>query len=249
MNWDLIPRQRFITRKSDSNYMGTTSFANRWNSGALEAAYEKWRHDPDSVDERWRLFFEGFELGVNREAAAPSEACAETGVSRLIEAYRELGHFLAHLDPLAERRTSHPLLELSEFGLGENDLDRTFDTSIIPGLPTATLRQLIAVLRETYCRSIGVEYMHIQDSRIRAWLQERMEPRRNQPNRSRRQKFRLLMDLSFAEMFESFLHSRFVGQKRFSLEGSETLIPLLEGIVEKAGNSGVREIVLGMAHR
>jgi 2-oxoglutarate dehydrogenase E1 component len=229
--------------------MGTTSFANRWNTGALEAAYQKWQADPASVDERWRLFFEGFELGCSRDGVAPGAACAELGVFRLIQAYRELGHFLANLDPLGERRTSHPLLALSEFGLSERDLDRTFDTSIIPGLPSATLRQLIAVLRETYCRTIGVEYMHIQDTRIRHWLQERMEPRRNQPNLSRRQKLRLLMDLSFAEMFENFLHTRFVGQKRFSLEGSETLIPLMEVIVEKAANSGVREIVLGMSHR
>jgi 2-oxoglutarate dehydrogenase E1 component len=229
--------------------MTTVSFANRWNSGALESAYAKWRSDPKSVDERWRLFFEGFELGLDHQEVAPGAARVELGIFRLVQAYRQLGHFLAHLDPLGERRLSHPLLALSEFGLDESDLDRTFDTSQVVGLPSATLRQLIAMLRETYCRTIGVEYMHIQDTRVRQWLQQRMEPRCNQPNLSRRQKLRLLMDLSFAEMFENFLHTRFVGQKRFSLEGSETLIPLLEVIVEKAANSGVREIVMGMAHR
>src|SRR5205823_9284442 len=100
----------------------------------------------------------------------------------------------------------------------------------------------------TYCRTIGVEYMHIQDTHIRRWLQERMEPRRNQPNFTRRQKLRILMNLHFAELFERFLQTRYVGQKRFSLEGSETLIPLLDAIVEKAGDGGVQEIVLGMAH-
>lgn len=228
--------------------MSTASFANRWNSGALEDAYRKWRQNPASVEERWRWFFEGFELGWDRQPGQTDGSAAE-GINRLIYAYRDLGHFLAHLDPLSERRTSHPLLSLREFNLSENDLDRSFDTSSVVGLPSATLRQLIAVLRETYCRSIGVEYMHIQDTRIRRWLQERMEPRRNQPNLSRRRKLRLLMDLSFAEMFESFLHTRFVGQKRFSLEGAETLIPILEAIVEKSASSGVREIVMGMAHR
>src|SRR2546421_114604 len=138
--------------------MSASSFANRWNSGAIDAAYAKWRADPSSVDETWRLVFEGFELRLSREAAAPGTACAETGVFRLIHAYRDLGHFLANLDPLGERRTSHPLLELSAFGLDETDLDRVFDTSPVVGLPRATLRQLIAVLRETYCRTIGVEY-------------------------------------------------------------------------------------------
>src|SRR5262249_39800282 len=151
-----------------------------------------------------------------------------TGIVRLIEAYRDLGHFVAHLDPLSEQPATHTLLELSEFGLDETDLDRTFDTSTFVGLPRATLRELLAVLRETYSRTIGIEYMHIQDTRIRRWLQERMEPRRNEPNLGRRRKLRVLMNLHFAELFERFLHSRYIGQKRFSLEGAETLIPLLD---------------------
>src|SRR5262249_5195031 len=125
----------------------------------------------------------------------------------------------------------------------------TFDTSYFHGLPRATLRELLAALRETYCRTVGVEYMHIQDTGIRRWLSERMEPRRNQPNFSRRQKLAVLMNLHFAELFEKFLHARYMGQKRFSLEGAETLIPILDAIVEKAPELGVREIVLGMAHR
>src|SRR4029077_10575072 len=153
------------------------------------------------------------------------------------------------LDPLSEPRASHPLLELSEFRLEEADLDRTFDTSLFLGLPRATLRELLAALRETYCRTIGVEYMHIQDTRIRRWLQERMEPRRNRPGFGHDQKVRILKSLHYAELFERFLHTRYVGQKRFSLEGAETLIPLLDAIVEKAPESGVREIVRGMPHR
>jgi 2-oxoglutarate dehydrogenase E1 component len=228
--------------------MTRASIATRWNLDAIEAAYQRWQHDPATVDESWRAFFEGFELAAAR-SVAPLDTCAQTGIVRLIDAYRDLGHFLAHLDPLSESRATHPLLELSEFGLAEADLDRTFDTSHFLGLPRATLRELLAALRETFCRTIGVEYLHIQDTHIRRWLQERMEPRRNQPNLPRRQKLRVLMNLHYAELFEKFLHTRYVGQKRFSLEGAETLIPLLDAVVEKAAELGVREMVLGMAHR
>jgi 2-oxoglutarate dehydrogenase E1 component len=228
--------------------MSRADFVSRWNQDAIEAAYERWRKDPDLVDESWQWFFAGFDLGAVR--MAPSfDARAQTGIVRIIDAYRDLGHFLAHLDPLSEPRTSHPLLELSEFDLQEADLDRVFDTSHFLGLPRATLRELLAGLRETYCRTIGVEYLHIQDTRIRRWLQERMEPRRNQPNFDRDKKQRILKHLHYAELFERFLQTRYVGQKRFSLEGAETLIPLLEAIVEKAPALEVREIVLGMAHR
>jgi 2-oxoglutarate dehydrogenase E1 component len=229
--------------------MTSATFATRWNLDAIEAAYQQWQQDPDSVDASWRLFFEGFELGAARAAVPAVDTRAQSGIFRLIYAYRNLGHFLARLDPLSEPRASHPLLELSEFRLEEADLDRTFDTSLFLSLPRATLRELLAALRETYCRTIGVEYMHIQDSRIRRWLQERMEPNRNQPNFDRDKKVRILKHLHYAEMFERFLHTRFVGQKRFSLEGAETLIPLLEAIVEKGPSTGMRELVLGMAHR
>jgi 2-oxoglutarate dehydrogenase E1 component len=219
------------------------------NLEVLEDVYQRWRQDPNSVDPSWRYFFEGFELGSGRPAASAADCSAQTGIVRLIYSYRDLGHFLAHLDPLSQRRTSHPLLELREFGLSDADLERSFDTSHFIGLPHATLRQLLAALRETYCRTIGVEYMHIQDTHIRRWLQERMEPRRNQPRFGRDQKLRVLKSLYYAELFERFLHTRYTGQKRFSLEGAETLIPLLEAVVEKAPDTGVREIILGMSHR
>jgi 2-oxoglutarate dehydrogenase E1 component len=228
--------------------MGSLSFATRWNLDAIEDAYRRWKENATAVDASWRTFFEGFELGANR-AAAPLDTAGQAAVIRLIDAYRDLGHFLAHLDPLSDPPTSYPLLELSEFGLGEADRDRTFDTSHFLGLPRATLRELLQALRETYCRHIGVEYTHIQDTRIRRWLQERMEPRRNQPGLARRQRIRILMELHYAELFERFLHTRYVGQKRFSLEGAETLVPLLDAIVEKAADGGVQEIVLGMSHR
>jgi len=243
--------------------MGQLDVATRWNLNAIEDAYQRWRDDPQSVDPSWRWFFEGFELGgalrkdeggrMKDEPIHPSSfilhPSEQTGIVRLIDAYRDLGHFLAHLDPLSDQRTAHPLLELVEFGFDESDLDRTFDTSHFVGLPQATLRELLAALRETYCRTIGVEYLHIQDTRIRRWLQERMEPRRNRPNFDRDKKLTILKQLHYAEMFERFLHTRYVGQKRFSLEGAETLIPILEAFVEMAPGSGVREIVMGMSHR
>ncbi len=219
------------------------------NRDLIEAAYQRWRQDPLSVDASWRIFFEGFELGFARPAPSADAVSRHTAVVRLIDAYRDLGHFLANLDPLSDPRPTHPLLELSEFGLSEADLERTFDTSYFVGLPRATLAELLRALRDTYCRSIGVEYMHIQDTHIRRWLQERMEPRRNRPAFDRAQKMRILTSLHYAELFERFLHTRYTGQKRFSLEGAETLIPLLEGVVEKAADEGVREIVMGMAHR
>jgi 2-oxoglutarate dehydrogenase E1 component len=223
--------------------------ATRWNLDLIESAYERWQKDPASVDESWQRFFEGFELGAARGAIPEVADHGQTGVFRLIYRYRDLGHFLARLDPLSEPRTTYPPLELSAVGLEDSDLDQVFDTSLVPGMPRAKLRDLLAVLRKTYCRTIGVEYMHIQDASIRAWLQQRMEPTRNTPSYDRARKLRILKDLHYTELFERFLHTRFFGQKRFSLEGAETLIPLLEALLDRAADTGVQEIVLGMAHR
>jgi 2-oxoglutarate dehydrogenase E1 component len=221
------------------------------NMEALDDLYQRWRQDPQSVDASWRCFFEGFELGTARPQAPAVVANTQVGIVRLIMAYRDLGHFLAHLDPLGERRASYSLLELSEFGLSDADLDQVVDTRPFLGLgeAPAPLRDLIKALRDTYCRTIGVEYMHIQDTGIRRWLQERMEPGRNRPRFDRARKVRILKCLHYSELFERFLHTRYTGQKRFSLEGAETLIPALETIVERAPDLGIREMVLGMAHR
>ncbi|HKB36655.1 MAG TPA: thiamine pyrophosphate-dependent enzyme, partial [Gemmataceae bacterium] len=233
--------------------MNRLGFATRWNLDAIEAAYQRWRQDPESVDESWRLFFEGFELGADSSRPLATDtgvnAAEQASVVRLVQAYRDLGHFLARLDPLGEPRKSHPQLELSAFDLDESDLDRVFHTGNFLGLPQGKLREIVAALRQTYCRTIGVEYTHIQDTSIRRWLQERMEPNVNRPSFSRDKKLRILRQLHYAELFERFLHTRYVGQKRFSLEGAETLIPVLEAIVERAPETGVREMVIGMAHR
>jgi 2-oxoglutarate dehydrogenase E1 component len=229
--------------------MSPATFASRYNLDVIEAQYQRWRQDPHSLDESWRLFFEGFELGRDGKATAVETSRQQIGVVRLIDAYRSLGHVFANLDPLSEPQTDSLVKDLSEFNLSEADLDHTFDTSHFLGFQFGTLRQLIAALQETYCGPIGVEYMHIQDSQVRHWLEQRMEPCRNHPDFARPIKMRILTDLHHAESFERFLHARFLGQKRFSLEGAETLIPLLNMIIDTCAATGAKEMVLGMAHR
>ena len=237
--------------------MNRSSVGSRWNADVVEQLYDQWRRDPQSVDASWQAFFEGYSLGCDSgpgaSGSSESDAAssqAQAGVTRLIDAYREIGHYLANLDPLglSPHRESHELLELEEFGLTEADLDKTFFTKIYPG-HYATLRQIIEALRQTYCRTIGVEYMHISNRRIRRWLQQKMEPTRNDPGLNSKQKRRILLKLYAAELFETFLHTHYMGQKRFSLEGGETLIPLLDAIVEDSGPRGVVDIVFGMPHR
>ncbi len=235
--------------------MERSTVANRWNLDLIEDYYDRWLADPASVEESWRIFFEGYSLGVlgsdrNGAAGDTATARAQAAVTRLVDAYREYGHYLADLDPLklSPRRESHEFLELSAFGLAESDLDRVF-YSRLDGGGFSTLRELIAILRQTYYRTIGVEFMHIRNRQVRQWLLDRMEPVRNRPKLDLEQKRRIISKLNAAELFETFLHKSYAGQKRFSLEGGEMLIPLLDAIVEGAGARGVREIVMGMPHR
>ncbi|AMV37626.1 2-oxoglutarate dehydrogenase E1 component [Planctomyces sp. SH-PL62] len=238
--------------------MTPTSVVSRANLDLVEAYQRRWREDPASVDESWRNFFEGYDLGaslINPAAApygdAPPPAQQSVkAVTRLVDAYREMGHNLADLDPLklTPRRLTDEQLELANFGLSEADLDRDFYTKFGEE-DHGTLREILSVLRDTYCRTIGVEYMHIRDLEIRRWLFERMEPVRNNPRFDLKKKRRIIYKLNEAELFETFLHKNFVGQKRFSLEGGEMLIPLLDAIIERAGGLGVQEIVMGMPHR
>ncbi|HTM20459.1 MAG TPA: 2-oxoglutarate dehydrogenase E1 component, partial [Kofleriaceae bacterium] len=172
-------------------------------------------------------------------------------VDALIDAYRDSGHTICRLDPLGFNNQEHnPQLELETYGLSDNDLDREFACDSIPGIGRrASLRLIIEHLRATYCGTIGVEYMHIQDRATKLWLRERIEPRRNQPELSAEDKKRVLMKLNQSEMLENFIHSKFLGQKRFSLEGGEALIPALDAVIELAPDLGVQELVMGMAHR
>ena len=235
--------------------MNRSTVANRWNLELIEEHFERWSSDPTSVDATWQAFFEGYSLAQagksdDRPACSIETRGRQAAVTRLIDAYREIGHYLADLDPLQLSPTGDPsgLLDPSTFGLTEADLDRTFHSRLFDP-PQATLRDLIAALRETYCRTIGVEYMHIRNQQIRDWLRERMESARNQPRLDIRQKRRIILKLNAAELFETFLHTHYVGAKRFSLEGGETLIPLLDAVIERSARYGVKEIVLGMPHR
>jgi 2-oxoglutarate dehydrogenase E1 component len=229
------------------------------NKDYLEEQYRRYQADPTSVDAEWATFFAGFELGTGgngaalarRAATAERPAAAERvlGVFDLIHSYRELGHLVAHLNPLGPPPEGHPLLEPSEFGFGDADLDRVVECPSFRGCTQATLRELVERLRATYCGTLGVEYLHIHDKEQRDWLQERMEPNANRPELSREDRQRILDALIGAEHFEQFLHARYRTAKRFSLEGADSLIPILETLVEEAGAVGVEEMVLGMSHR
>ena len=186
---------------------------------------------------------------VNTSAMA--EAIGQTRVAELVNAYRVRGHLFARIDPLGIPPEAAPELELRNFGLDQNDLDRPFPTVGVAGLPSlAPLGAIISHLRETYCSSIGVEFTHIEEPEMRAWLQERMESTRNHVSLDRSQLLRVVSKLTDAEMFEQFIHNRFArGTKRFSVEGAESIIVLLDLLIDEAGARGVNEIIMGMAHR
>ncbi|MBN9122477.1 MAG: 2-oxoglutarate dehydrogenase E1 component [Planctomycetes bacterium] len=231
------------------------------NADYVDEQFHRWQQDPNSVEPTWQGFFAGMRFAGRLPGAAPSapagalsvpsDVRVQTGVVRLVFWYRQAGHLQAHTDPLSpEPPPPSPLLRLENFGLAESDLDRTVDGSMVFGLDgPVVLRDLVELLEETYCRTVGVEFMHIDSLDVRRWLAERIETHRNRTNLKLRQKYRILITLHQAELFEKFLHTKYVGQKRFSLEGGETLIPILDAITEKGPALGVKEIVIGMAHR
>jgi 2-oxoglutarate dehydrogenase E1 component len=170
-------------------------------------------------------------------------------VDSLVYHYRALGHRIAAINPLGDNPTTHPDLDLSGYGIPEDHLGRVYDTNHIPDIKEAPLSEIVEIVRDTYCGFVGVEYMHIQETAERRWLQQRMETGRNRPRLTPGHRQRILFKLQRSEMFEHFLHSNYRGQKRFSLEGAETLIPAIDHVVEKAPALGIVEIVFGMAHR
>jgi 2-oxoglutarate dehydrogenase E1 component len=225
-----------------------------WNAEFIEAQYKRWKSDPNTVSRDWRIFFEGFELAA---AGAPAAAqgydeehlLRQSRVEALIYRYRDLGHLLACLDPLAACPTDHPLLRLEAFNLSPEDLDREFFTRRFAASRHAPLKDIIQALKETYCRSIGVEFMHLQDPSERRWLLDRMEPGRNQPRLEPAAKRRILNSLIKTALFEQFLNKKYIGVTRFSLEGGDGLIAALDFLIEHSSQNGTKEIILGMAHR
>jgi len=220
------------------------------SSDYIEEMYARWQGDPAAVSEEWRLFFTGFELAMcPRECVAASKAHKQSQVASVIFAYRSIGHLVAQVDPLGGAPSAVPDLELERFSLDEGDLDQVFDAGHLGGVGRAPLREILAILQEIYCGPVGVEYVHIQDREVRRWLQGEMEPRRNRPRLDASERKTILSQLVDAELFETFIQSRYMGQKRFSLEGAESLIPALHAFIESAAASGAEEIVMGMAHR
>ncbi len=216
----------------------------------VEEQYRQWQRDPASLSDEWRLFFTGFDLACSPTGEVATERAADQSkVASLIFAYRNLGHLIADLDPLGDNLETHPLLELETFGLSEENLDEMYDTGHLGGPGPLSLREIISVLRDTYSRNIGAEYLHVQDMAVRRWLQSEMEPSRSRPDFDREKKHRILAQLIDAELFESFTHGRYQGQKRFSLEGAESLIPAIHQFMETAAETGAEEVVMGMAHR
>src|SRR5580700_79671 len=174
----------------------------------------------------------------------------QSRVAQLVNAYRVRGHLFANLDPLESAPPAAPELELANFGLSEADLGKTFSTAGMSGLPErATLREIVAHLKETYGSSIGVEYTHIEEPEPRLWLQQQMESTRNHASLDRTELLRILTKLTEAEILEQFIHKNYLGLKRFSLEGAESMIPMIDLLVESAGQHGIEELVIGMAHR
>ena len=232
------------------------------NLGFVEDLYFGWLQDPASVDERWRAYFETLPPVPDAAPApstwparAPREAGASRAddheafrlrVDRLVNAWRTFGHLQADLDPLGMVRRRAERLDLEEFGLAEADLDRPLDGQVAGA---GTLRDLVGRLQETYGRTLGVQLGHIHDRELRGWLEQRMERTRNRLTLTPEVKRKLLEKLLQAGMFEQFLGTRFLGAKRFSLEGAEVLVPMLELLLDRAVGYGVRNVVIGMAHR
>jgi len=235
------------------------SFLNTAHATFFADLYDQYLQDPDSLEPSWKAFFQGYdfansdflqkELVEGVSPQVPEKVLKEFRVINLINGYRTRGHLFTKTNPVRERRTYMPTLELENFDLSDSDLETVFNAGEIIGLGPQPLKVIIAHLEEIYCDSIGVEYMYIRKPSINKWIQNKLNVNNNHPNFSKSQKVKLLTKLIEAVSFENFLHTKFVGQKRFSLEGGESLIPALDILIEEAANNGVEEFVMGMAHR
>lgn len=242
--------------------MDKFSFLNAAHTAYFAQLYDEYLINPDRVEPSWRAFFQGFDFGMESahegdfemdQAAAPvvipDNVQKEFQVVKLIDAYRTRGHLFTKTNPVRERRTYEPTLDLVNFGLSDADLNTDFDSGELIGLGRTSLKNIIAHLKQVYCESIGVEYMYIRKPAEVKWIQNWLHNNNNHPNFNKDEKLQILKKLNEAVSFESFLHTKYVGQKRFSLEGNESLIPALDALVEGASQKGVNHFVLGMAHR
>ncbi|WP_320816178.1 2-oxoglutarate dehydrogenase E1 component [Flavobacterium sp.] len=248
--------------------MDRFSFLNAAHTAFFADLYEQYLQNPDSVEPSWRSFFQGFDFGqasygsdeVGQQVANIASGGSSNGqfsektqkefdVLRLIEGYRTRGHLFTKTNPVRDRRTYSPTLALENFGLASSDLNTVFDAAKIINMPPSTLADIIKHLERVYCQSIGVEYMYIRNPKTQDWIKNRLDLNDNQPNFNADQKKNILKKLNEAVSFETFLHAKYVGQKRFSLEGCESAIPALDALIEAAAEKGVEQFVMGMAHR
>ena len=234
--------------------MDPYSFLNTAHTAFFAELYNEYLLDPDSVEPTWRAFFQGFEFGVdkkskNEDFLIPENILKEFRVVELINAYRTRGHLFTKTNPVRERRKYVPTLDIENFGLSHEDLQSTFNAGEIIGIGNSSLENILIHLERIYCDSIGIEYMYIRTPERIKWIQGFLNKNDNHPEFNNHKKKQILKKLIQASSFESFLQKKFVGQKRFSLEGGESLIPLLDSIFESAALKGVKEFVVGMAHR
>ena len=241
--------------------MDNYSFLNTAHTAYFAELYDQYLKHPDSVEPSWRTFFQGFDFGLESNGVGSSEDVAEKSeeipehlqkefrVVKLIDGYRSRGHLFTKTNPVRDRRKYSPTLDVENFGLSQTDLKTVFNAGDIMGIGPSSLEKIIEHLKRIYCYSIGVEYMYIRNPEKLNWIQNRLNINDNHPTFSEDQKKHILKKLNQAVSFENFLHTKYVGQKRFSLEGGESLIPALDAVIESAANKGVEEFVMGMAHR
>ena len=240
--------------------MDKYSFLNAAHTVYFAELYEKYKQDPDSIEPSWRAFFQGYDFGsetfgINGEVIdgvttqVPEHVLKEFQVVKLIDGYRTRGHLFTKTNPVRKRRKYAPTLDIENFGLDNGDLDTIFNAGDILGIGPQTLREIRKHLEDIYCDSIGIEYMYIRKPQEIQWIQNKLNQNDNHGEFSLVEKKHILRKLNEAVSFENFLHTKYVGQKRFSLEGNESLIPALDALIEKAASYGVKEFVMGMAHR
>lgn len=234
--------------------MDNLSYLSNAHSAYIDSLYQSYLVNPDAVEYGWQKFFEGFDFGRGSEANAvtnetPGHFLKEINVLNMINGYRERGHLFTQTNPVRQRRPYFPGKGLKTFGLSDEDMDTVFNAGIEIGLGPTKLRDIRELLEQTYCQSIGAEYRYIRNPEKLKWFEKRMESERNTPNFSIETKKRILKKLNEAVVFENFLGTKFLGQKRFSLEGAESVIPALDSVIEKGADLGIEEFVIGMAHR
>ncbi|MDA9341817.1 2-oxoglutarate dehydrogenase E1 component [Flavobacteriaceae bacterium] len=240
--------------------MDKYSFLNAVHPSFIAAVYDTYLKSPDEVEPSWRAFFQGFDFGIENgsaealgveldEGLVNENVYKEFQVIKLIDGYRTRGHLFTKTNPVRNRRIYSPTLDIENFGLTVHDLKTVFKAGEIVGIGEASLENILKNLQSIYCESIGVEYMYIRKPEERKWIQEKLHNNSNQPKYNNFQKKLILKKLNEAVSFESFLHTKYVGQKRFSLEGGESLIPALDSLIKAAAERGVKEFVMGMAHR